>query len=57
MIGSSDLKRETLVEWVIGASARNKFLVIIFAAFAVAAGIMGCCTLLWMPFRIFPMCR
>src|SRR5262245_1056505 len=33
--------RETLVERVIGASARNKFLVFIFTIFAVAAGIYG----------------
>src|SRR3984957_15582330 len=41
MMGSNAIKRETFVEWVIGASARNKFLVIIFAVFAVAAGIYG----------------
>src|SRR3982075_1486630 len=41
MIGSNAIKRETLVERVIDASARNKFLVIIFAAFAVAAGVYG----------------
>jgi Cu(I)/Ag(I) efflux system membrane protein CusA/SilA len=34
-------KRETLIERVIGASARNKFLVFIFTIFAVAAGIYG----------------
>src|SRR6516165_455597 len=34
-------KRETLIERVIGASARNKFLVFIFTTFAVAAGIYG----------------
>jgi copper/silver efflux system protein len=33
--------RETLIERVIGASARNKFLVFIFTIFAVAAGIYG----------------
>jgi Cu(I)/Ag(I) efflux system membrane protein CusA/SilA len=34
-------RRETLIERVIGASARNKFLVFIFTIFAVAAGIYG----------------
>jgi Cu(I)/Ag(I) efflux system membrane protein CusA/SilA len=34
-------KRETLIERVIAASARNKFLVFIFTIFAVAAGIYG----------------
>ena len=32
-----DLKQDTLVERVIGASARNKFLIVIFTVFAVAA--------------------
>src|ERR1041385_9011703 len=34
-------KQETLIERVIGASARNKFLVFVFTIFAVAAGIYG----------------
>ena len=34
-------RRETVIERVIGASARNKFLVFIFAIFAVSAGIYG----------------
>ena len=34
-------KRETFIERVIEASARNKFLVFIFAIFAIAAGIYG----------------
>src|SRR5213082_1926015 len=34
-------KSETLIERVIAASARNKFLVLIFTIFAVAAGIYG----------------
>src|SRR5215510_5454591 len=34
-------KRETLIDRVIGASARNKFLVFIFTIFAIAAGIYG----------------
>ena len=34
-------KRETFIERIIEASARNKFLVFIFAIFAVAAGIYG----------------
>ncbi len=33
--------RETLIERVIAASARNKFLVFIFTFFAIAAGIYG----------------
>src|SRR5438309_9856122 len=33
--------RETLIERMIGASARNKFLIFIFTLFAVAAGIYG----------------
>jgi Cu/Ag efflux pump CusA len=33
--------RETLIERVIDASARNKFLVFIFTFFAIAAGIYG----------------
>src|SRR4249920_3055261 len=41
MIHSNDIKQETLVERVIGASARNKFLIVIFTVFAVAAGIYG----------------
>jgi Cu(I)/Ag(I) efflux system membrane protein CusA/SilA len=34
-------KRETFIEWMIGGSARNKFLVLIFTIFAVAAGFYG----------------
>jgi len=34
-------KRETFIERVIEASARNKFLIFIFAIFAIAAGIYG----------------
>src|SRR6202047_1509417 len=41
MIHSNDIKQESLVERVIGASARNKFLVVIFTVFAVAAGVYG----------------
>ena len=41
MIHSNDIKQETLVERVIGASARNKFLIVIFTVFAVAAGVYG----------------
>ena len=41
MIDSNDIKQETFVERVIGASARNKFLVVIFTVFAVAAGVYG----------------
>jgi len=33
--------RETLIERMIGASARSKFLIFIFTLFAVAAGIYG----------------
>jgi copper/silver efflux system protein len=36
-----DLKQDTLVERVIAASARNKFLIVIFTVFAVAAGVYG----------------
>jgi Cu(I)/Ag(I) efflux system membrane protein CusA/SilA len=36
-----DLQQDTLVERVIGASARNKFLIVIFTIFAVAAGVYG----------------
>ena len=36
-----DLKQDTLVERVIGASARNKFLIVIFTIFAVAVGVYG----------------
>jgi len=39
--GPADGKRETLIERIIAASARNKFLVFIFTIFAVAAGIYG----------------
>ena len=39
--GTVASRRETLIERIIGASARNKFLVFIFTAFAVAAGIYG----------------
>src|ERR1700729_3078237 len=39
MIQANDSHGETLVERVIGASARNKFLVILFTLFAVAAGV------------------
>jgi Cu(I)/Ag(I) efflux system membrane protein CusA/SilA len=38
---TNDIRRETLVERVIDASARNKFLVILFTVFAVGAGIYG----------------
>src|ERR1700751_132379 len=41
MIESNDIKQETLVERVIGASARNKFLVVIVPDFTVAAGGYG----------------
>ena len=41
MIESNNIKPETFVERVIGASARNKFLVVIFTVFAVAAGVYG----------------
>src|SRR5271166_5145766 len=41
MIHSNDTKQETLVERMIGASARNKFLIVIFTVFAVAAGVYG----------------
>src|SRR6201995_2446012 len=41
MIDSNEIKKETLVERVIDASARNKFLIVIFTVFAVAAGIYG----------------
>jgi len=41
MIHSTGIKQETLVERIIGASARNKFLIVIFIVFAVAAGIYG----------------
>jgi len=41
MIDSKDIKQDTFVERVIGASARNKFLVVIFTLFAVAAGVYG----------------
>ena len=34
-------KRETFIERIIEASARNKFLIFIFAIFAIAAGIYG----------------
>src|ERR1051326_4391171 len=39
--GNSVLKRETFIERIIETSARNKFLVLIFVIFAVAAGIYG----------------
>src|SRR5262252_7752006 len=39
--GPAEGKRETLIERIIAASARNKFLVFIFTIFAVAAGIYG----------------
>jgi copper/silver efflux system protein len=41
MIDPNILQQETLIERVIGASARNKFLVVIFTLFAVAAGVYG----------------
>lgn len=37
----SPAARETVIERIIGASARNKFLVFTFAIFAIAAGIYG----------------
>ena len=37
----SPAARETVIERIIGASARNKFLVFAFASFAIAAGIYG----------------
>ena len=39
--GAASQKRETLIDRIIEASARNKFLVFIFTIFAVAAGICG----------------
>src|SRR5215471_7634503 len=39
--GPADGKRETLIERIIAASAKNKFLVFVFTIFAVAAGIYG----------------
>jgi hypothetical protein len=48
-----DLKQDTLVERVIAASARNKFLIVIFTVFAVPPEFMGCCTPHWMPSRTF----
>jgi hypothetical protein len=53
MIRSDDLKQETLVERVIGASVRNKFLIVIFTVFAVAAGVYGLLHTSLMPSRIF----
>jgi Cu(I)/Ag(I) efflux system membrane protein CusA/SilA len=41
MIHAKNIKQETLVERVIGASARNKFLIIIFTVFALVAGVYG----------------
>jgi Cu(I)/Ag(I) efflux system membrane protein CusA/SilA len=41
MIYSKDTRQETLVERVIGASARNKFLIVIFTVIAMAAGVYG----------------
>src|SRR5438034_2024827 len=37
----SPIRRESAIERLIGASARNKFLVLIFAIFGVAAGVYG----------------
>src|SRR5712672_3547452 len=41
MIQANDMTRETLVERVLGASARNKFLVVTFTLFAVTAAVYG----------------
>src|SRR6201993_4533082 len=51
MSRSDDLPQDTLVERVIGVSARNKFLIVIFTIFAVAAGVYG---LLHTPFDAIP---
>jgi len=48
MIHSNDIKQESLVERVIGASARNKFLSSYFTVLLWRREFMGYCTHRWM---------